>query len=153
VKENDEKPQADAGNGEIRDGIHRQGSRPFRPWRTLLLRPQGAGGPTNVPPEELDATIKWLCELEASLEDPSPVDLSVIGSLGRITLLELRLARSVFKDGCITSKGQAKDALTELRHTTRLKLELLSRLPARSKAQPDAAPLTFTDGDGSDVTP
>ena len=149
-----EKPQTvveagavqDADSGQ-RDGIFRQGGRPYRSWRIVLLRPQGAGGPTNVPPEELDAVITWLGELEESLTDPSPVDLSLLGSLGRISLLELRLARSVFKDGAMTSKGAVKSALTELRATTILKLKILSRLPARSKARPDVEPLTFVDHD------
>lgn len=134
-------------NVEMRDGIHRQGKRAYRPWRELLLKPQGAGGPMSMPAEELDAVLKWLDEVAESIDDPSPVDLSLLGSLGRVMILELRLSRAIFRRGLLDKKGNAKAALTELRATQILKLKILGRLPLRSKARPDVEPLTFVDHD------
>ena len=155
-----EKPQSAEGAGRtedanlgVRDGIYNQGDRPFRPWRELLKNTLGAGSLGNIPQEELSATLDWLQALEDGLaSSPTPVDVSLLGSLARLNLAELRLARTMFKTGTVSRKGEIKASLVELRHVAALKASLLGRLrfrrdPRRVQRGDDPEPLTFVDHD------
>ena len=100
-------------------------------WALIFQHATGSSRLTGSKAER-DALAAWLCALEADLVDPpNAADRSVLGSLARVALLELRLARECFNRGLIRDRVEIRPALPELRQVIRLKADLLSRLNFR----------------------
>src|SRR5437867_12946362 len=86
------------------------------PWENAIRAVSGSSRPINIPERELAAVREWVGELEADLtEPPSAADKSLLASLARLALLELRLARSAFIKGTLRKTGEVRPAVVELR--------------------------------------
>ena len=105
-------------------------------WALVLRSPTGSTKPKSVPRRELYAVAAWIAQLEAAMADPpSPSDHYVLGSIGRHTLLNLRLAREVFR-ATKTKGGEIKVSVGELRQSTRFVVDLLGKLRFKSSRVP-----------------
>ena len=97
-------------------------------WAFPLRNPTGSSSARNIPRAELLAVESWVADLEADLaEPPGAREHFILGSIGRHTLLNMRLSREVFRS-TRTKGGEIKQSVGELRQSTRLIVELLGRL-------------------------
>jgi hypothetical protein len=90
-------------------------------------------------PSEVAGAYGWVSALRADLEhEPTAADESILASIARLQLLELRLSRTIFGHGAVRRNGEVKPALTELRGVIRLKADLLRQLTFRDGTKPMA---------------
>jgi hypothetical protein len=119
------------------------------PWERAIRAVSGASRAINIPAAELAAVQGWVADLEADLtEPPSAADKSILASLARLALLELRLSRSVFVKGAVRKTGEVRPAIVELRQVVRLKADLLARLSFRAGPKPVQDLRTLWSGAG-----
>lgn len=94
-------------------------------WRAAILGAAGLVDVPNVSPDEVKAVAGWVAAMRDELESPTAADDALLGTLGRIALIELRLSRHVYSKGAVTARGEVRPALAELRQVQRLKAEVL----------------------------
>ena len=122
-------------------------------WATVLLKPGGACDPRRFHHGETRAVCAWLDVMRNELEPPvTSGDIAILGSIGRVSLIELRLARSVAVHGITDTAGHPKQTAAELRAYVRLKADLIGKLRFRRGAAEvsladylDASSTTTTD--------
>ena len=111
---------------------------PLPVWAAILREPAGGGRAKNVPAREHAAVMAYLDALQAALAvAPGPRELITLGDIGRLKLVQLRLAREVFQRTRNRVTGDVRPSVGELRATTRLLHDLTNSLRFRdgSKAQ------------------
>ena len=112
------------------------------PWEKAVQCVAGVYRVHGVRPVEAAAVAAWVDALEADLAEPAnAADRAILGSLARVSLLELRAARTLFDRGLLTGapkgKREVRGLLGEFRALVNTKATLLSRLTFhRGKRQP-----------------
>ena len=114
----------------------------------VLLRPTGASETTHVPAAEQDAVDGWVTALRARLVDrDAPDQVSVLGQLSVLKLLEFRLRRSTLKHTSKVRSGDVRGTVPELRANINQQMALLGKLafqPPQAEPEPTDG-LTFAD--------
>jgi hypothetical protein len=102
-------------------------------WADLIVAISGGSRVRNILPRDAEEVKNWQAALMADLQEPpNSADLSIIGTLGRLMVLELRLGRILFTQGSTLPNGEERPAYSRFCVIVRLKLDLQKSLKFRS---------------------
>ena len=121
---------------------------PATDWMGVFLRPTGASETTHVPAAEQTAVDGWITALRARLVDrDAPDQVSVLGQLSVLKLLEFRLRRSTLKHTGKGKTGDVRGTVPELRANINQQTALLGKLTFKAvESDSGQEPgLTFVD--------
>jgi hypothetical protein len=105
-------------------------------WEVAMQALSGSLKTKGFPPQEIAAVVGWIAALEGEMPVVGAKERALLGTLGRVVLLEHRVFRLLCDRGLTTQRGEVKGLLAEFRTLAGLKASLLARLKVRKEPKP-----------------